>query len=303
MSWLAVVVFMCAVATRSVAADLVDGVDLHFPGETKEAYVVHLGAEQLSKPLIEVEQELLLDENTAVVMTAHDGKRYFCKLPGEGVDEDGDADEDDAESNASNTSPEKPQSLPSLLRKLDAHVNHCYYRVEGWWTYELCHGKQIRQYHAEGMGPSAMVTGEFSLGEFDIDATEAANKMKADAMKGDEDTANDASIPKEVTHVFTGGTPCDLTSLERETTVVYKCLSGGENTQPVTQIQQIAEPATCRYLVTVVTPELCDHQSGQGATQVVQKHINCRPIDLGGVESETAKDESESSVSAGKEEL
>lgn len=25
--------------------------------------------------------------------------------------------------------------------------NHCFYRIEDWWTYELCFGKQLRQYH------------------------------------------------------------------------------------------------------------------------------------------------------------
>lgn len=38
----------------------------------------------------------------------------------------------------------------------------CTYRIQGWWTYEICFGKHIRQYHEEKDQPKP--TMEFFLG-------------------------------------------------------------------------------------------------------------------------------------------
>lgn len=29
-------------------------------------------------------------------------------------------------------------------------AGHCFYRIEEYWTFELCYQKQLRQYHKEG---------------------------------------------------------------------------------------------------------------------------------------------------------
>lgn len=29
-------------------------------------------------------------------------------------------------------------------------AGHCYYRIEEYWTFELCFQKQLRQYHKDG---------------------------------------------------------------------------------------------------------------------------------------------------------
>ena len=41
----------------------------------------------------------------------------------------------------------------------------CAYRLESYWTYELCHGKHLRQYHEERDGKSIKVQ-EYFLGKF-----------------------------------------------------------------------------------------------------------------------------------------
>ena len=70
---------VCASLPRSAIADLVDDV-MTFADESNEAYVVHLGSDSEAAPLTADEREMLRDENRAVMMTAHDGKRYFCEL-------------------------------------------------------------------------------------------------------------------------------------------------------------------------------------------------------------------------------
>lgn len=38
---------------------------------------------------------------------------------------------------------------PFLTLRLCA-AGHCYYRIEEYWTFELCFQKQLRQYHKDG---------------------------------------------------------------------------------------------------------------------------------------------------------
>lgn len=41
----------------------------------------------------------------------------------------------------------------------------CIFKVDGYWTYELCHGKHIRQFRAEGSGPKmTRIIKEYYLG-------------------------------------------------------------------------------------------------------------------------------------------
>ena len=41
----------------------------------------------------------------------------------------------------------------------------CLYRIEGWWTYEVCFGSHVRQYHEEAdKSPPKM---DYYLGKFD----------------------------------------------------------------------------------------------------------------------------------------
>merc|ERR1711871_875431 len=67
----------------------------------------------------------------------------------------------------------------------------CWHHVEGWWTYELCFEKHMRQFHLEvvvtkGEGKSAgqhkqTVTQEFLLGKFD--AAQQRRQKKAGQKK------------------------------------------------------------------------------------------------------------------------
>ena len=142
---------VCASLPRSAIADLVDDV-MTFADESNEAYVVHLGSDSKAAPLTADEREMLRDENRAVMMTAHDGKRYFCELPAPSPDDSAEAaSEEDDDARAALTAEERSAQTE---KKLDtAHEHGCFYRVEGWWTYEFCYKKRARQYHQEGAGP------------------------------------------------------------------------------------------------------------------------------------------------------
>lgn len=61
---------------------------------------------------------------------------------------------------------------PTAVARL--YRERCFYRSEGWWTYELCVNKHVRQFRQEPgkAGPSAKEAAkagpEFSLGYFTV---------------------------------------------------------------------------------------------------------------------------------------
>jgi protein OS-9 len=119
--------------------------------------------------------------------------------------------------------------------------------------------------------------------------------------------------------VFTGGTPCDLTDLERETEVRFTCArqsaGGGVGVESgdaereklnaadanVNAIERIDEASTCRYTMTFTTPSLCAHDAFRTKEQVV-RDIVCRRFDAEGGEEEEARGGSGGSGGDGVEE-
>lgn len=44
-------------------------------------------------------------------------------------------------------------------------AGHCYYRIEEWWTYELCFKQKLRQYHKDdGRTVSQYLMGSYAAG-------------------------------------------------------------------------------------------------------------------------------------------
>ena len=73
----------------------------------------------------------------SVVMTKKGGKKYRCYLSEEGT-----AGEAASEAEAL-------EAAPSVASYLMPIKGTCFYRLEGWWTYEFCFLKSVRQFHQE----------------------------------------------------------------------------------------------------------------------------------------------------------
>ncbi|KAE8690964.1 Protein OS-9-like protein [Hibiscus syriacus] len=121
---------------------------------------------------------------------------------------------------------------------------------EGWWSYEFCYQKQLRQLHVE----DEKVVQEFVLGVYDEEATAAFNQNLSDISTLKDPRSNDAS-QRYHPHQYTNGTLCDLTNKPRETEVRFVC------SEPRAMISSITELSTCKYALTVQSPMLCKHPS------------------------------------------
>ncbi|CAI5737232.1 unnamed protein product [Peronospora destructor] len=112
----------------------------------------------------------------------------------------------------------------------------CVSTVIGWWTYKVCYGKEVRQFHQE---PDGSRTNEWSMGVF--------------VPKARETDASDAGT--NVVHYFDGGQHCDENGDLRSTSVVYTCC---QLRPKDVMIEKVDEPAMCKYLIRVCVPSLCD---------------------------------------------
>ncbi|MGH0137843.1 UNVERIFIED_CONTAM: hypothetical protein FKN15_020676 [Acipenser sinensis] len=141
--------------------------------------------------------------------------------------------------------------------------------IESYWTYEVCHGKHVRQYHEEKETGQKINIQEYYLGSM-IKKSEPATavveseKMEETEQKESEKEASKTEIPtKNVEGQMTpyyplemgNGTPCTLKQHHpRSSTVMYVCHPDANH-----EILSIAEITTCEYEVVVLTPLLCSH--------------------------------------------
>lgn len=140
--------------------------------------------------------------------------------------------------------PEAPATSPSAHPENAVLKMHgkCVYSTEGWWQYELCFGRHIRQFHVEG---DSVVT-EFYLGRA---------PAKPSITRQELQTVHREPTPQGAVYIATtyrNGTRCELTEDHRQSELRFVCLPG-----EVTELQKVEEAATCRYTVVIGTPALC----------------------------------------------
>ncbi|CAK4983902.1 unnamed protein product [Aphanomyces euteiches] len=148
----------------------------------------------------------------------------------------------------------------------------CIRRTEGWWTYELCIGDRMSQFHREQNGE---LTAEFSLGTYNADANLASIKSRKSIVSEFLDDTYDKPQPA-FEEVYEGGTPCDEVGRKRWTRVLMFCPTLKKQTPYIISIQ---ESATCSYLLKVAVPSLCEHpyfaKEEQLRLELLSQTIHC----------------------------
>ncbi|KAM6367187.1 endoplasmic reticulum lectin 1 isoform 2-T3 [Alca torda] len=155
---------------------------------------------------------VLYKEDNYIIMTTVDKEKYKCILPL--ISSGNEEEEKDYKG------PTPGELLEPLFKQ-----SSCSYRIESYWTYEVCHGKHIRQYHEEketGQIPTKNIEGQMT-----------------------------PYYPVEMGN----GTPCSLRqNLPRSSTMMYICHPEAKH-----EILSVAEVTTCEYEVVILTPLLCNH--------------------------------------------
>ncbi|OQR99061.1 hypothetical protein ACHHYP_07348 [Achlya hypogyna] len=142
-------------------------------------------------------------------------------------------------------------SVAHFLKPLTS-TNTCIKRTEGWWTYEVCFGDKISQYHREQTGE---ITAEFSLGRWSSAANDALQSNHQAMLTEFMDGTHDKEQPA-YEEVYDSGTPCDAVDRTRSTRLLMFCPL--LKSQPA-YIISVQETSTCTYTIKVATPSVCGH--------------------------------------------
>lgn len=191
-------------------------------------------------------------------VTSHAQEKYKCSIPkltGKELDKD----------------PQYVGPTPLDLIQPLFTTDVCSYRIESYWTYELCHGNYIKQFHEERDGKTTRIQ-EYFLGQWNSKLTESL-KQKSSEIKREKlkyKKIEGLQLPYlEVEMV--NGTNCDLNNEPRSTKVLYVCFKHGKN-----EIYSFKETSTCNYEIVVLTPTLCTHPLFQ-IQETTENLINCVP--------------------------
>jgi len=214
-------------------------------------------------------------------------EEYLCTLPSL-------VDSDDEKEDKEVSTDRQPQNLLASLFKKTA----CAQRLEAYWSYEVCHGKHVKQYHEEKVRSFSKTLPKSYIsdggGKVTYESTKEDNTliMKTEYMLGyfegvvDEEGVLVEPKPKEyktreevptikIDGVsrpyfavnYTLGTACDLKpGTKRRTRVLYVC-SGSSNWF---QLSAVTEVSTCEYEIIFHSPLLCKNPF----FKIVEKQVN-----------------------------
>ena len=155
-------------------------------------------------------------------------------------------------------------------------LTSCYFRFAGWWIYEFCFGRHVRQFHQE----QHQVTAEFFLGH-SKEIQPVTKYLKYYDVHINEQSPEESYISMP----FEKGTPCDLTKQPRTSEVRIYCatdlkrrqLTTGNTDSYANFVGDIEEPSTCNYLVKFYSNLLCQIEGFSPKKETESDTIYCVP--------------------------
>lgn len=154
-----------------------------------------------------------------------------------------------------NGNPEQVKSFPKLSSASDdtsqvlsfLEGKNCLTGGTGWWKYEFCYGKYVRQFHVDKFGSKTSIL----LGVFDEKSHKDFLQLHPEKRPKEE-----KSQRKQIIHFYNDGSTCDQTGRKRQTEVVLKCLENASSKSTVSLY--LLEPKVCSYILGVESPLICE---------------------------------------------
>ncbi|EFA85517.1 OS-9-related protein [Heterostelium album PN500] len=260
---------------------------IHPPISPKVKYEVVVGRADQMEQQIQQQQLQQQDGGVAVTtsvvvpMTLANGTKYKCYIPRPA----GDPNESDHDQWSPIPSPSVFADSLSSLAKSQCIL----YKTGGWWSYEYCHGKAVRQIHIDPA--QNKVTAEFVLGTAPNAASSSSSSSSSTSSTADSTTTvsnnnnnnnnnhhnnahgkirgldpsfmnsynqgSQTSLPEKsslpyYSELYDDGTPCDISPGSR-----YYC--NNDPNKHFNYIQEMSEPFTCYYIFKVYTNLMCIH--------------------------------------------
>ena len=159
----------------------------------------------------------------------------------------------------------------------------CMSYIEGWWTYEFCFAKHVRQFH---VSPQGKLEAEYVLGKATLEEYHPNSWLNFDKSSDNEETDDYVLNVLEKVHSqstslsntyysekYTHGTTCDVHHGSRNIEIRWHCSPSAS----ASFIRSIKEPASCQYLMDIDSPLLCQHPLYSTETQLFHQ-MNCHII-------------------------
>ncbi|CAJ0642445.1 8017_t:CDS:2 [Entrophospora sp. SA101] len=128
--------------------------------------------------------------------------------------------------------------------------------INGWWTYEYCHMRHVKQFH--------QIIQAGSL----IEDTSSESYFLGKTLGTDLEVGGGK---KFLVQRWSDGTTCDLTGNPRRVEIQFHC-------NPQNYISVVTEMYTCNYLVVIHTSYLCAHPAFHDTSFSKIYPIECRPV-------------------------
>ncbi|KAF9948657.1 Protein OS-9 [Mortierella alpina] len=184
-------------------------------------------------------------------------------------------------------------SVKKGLELLDHLTGHCLRTTHDYWTYEYCHKKHIRQYHAEFENGQLVPASEeltHTLALYQPPAAEIQGHPNNEGSLQQRDSSSSSSSSSSTTQAGTvtelavsneqkylvqqwgQGEICDLTGAPRKVQVRFQCANVDD------RIQHVSEPSTCNYIMLIYSPSLCKEVAFENIPAPEVNNIDCRRI-------------------------
>uniref|UniRef100_A0A336LQN8 Endoplasmic reticulum lectin 1 n=1 Tax=Culicoides sonorensis TaxID=179676 RepID=A0A336LQN8_CULSO len=204
------------------------------------------------------------NQQEEIYLTTHRNEKYRCTIPIiSSKDEERKLDTDLTISSPVDL------LIPLFL------TSSCSYRIESYWTYEVCHGRYIKQFHEERDG-KLIKSQDFILGKWNQSLTEKLlyeyKNIEKEHEKVQYTKVEGVKLPTLVV-TMVDGTLCDLNGVPRSTRIMYVCDVQGKN-----EVYSLKETMTCSYEIIILTPLLCSHPLYKPEKQT-ENPIYCYPME------------------------
>ncbi|XP_063680920.1 protein OS-9-like [Bolinopsis microptera] len=193
-----------------------------------------------------------LPELEHIIMKSKYDQEYSCIIPNVATKENKDTD------------------LENVFKSFASRFmsNQCIHRTKGWWTYRVCYGNIIQQYHQPDRRMQGVLPEEVSiLGRYDRDMN-WTQELSNPSIKYYE------QMPVAHKQYFLNGDFCGDSGMNRQATVSYVCDPDANSDF----IALIDERTVCVYKIVIHTARMCKHDFFMPGHTAVKHRISCSPI-------------------------
>ncbi|KAF9936780.1 Protein OS-9 [Mortierella alpina] len=235
-------------------------------------------------------QHVFSSPTSSMIMPDARGQRWICTIPPKLIQH-------------VKTPPKKtPQEMEEQdrmsvkrgLELLDHLTGHCLRTTIDYWTYEYCHKKHIRQFHADfenGQVVPASEASTYTLALYQPPAAEiqghpnnegslqqrdsSSSSSSSSSSTTQAGTVTELAVSNEQNYLvqqWGQGKICDLTGVPRTVEVRFQCANVDD------RIQHVSEPSTCNYVMLIYSPSLCKEVAFENIPAPEVNNIDCRRI-------------------------